>query len=149
MENVIIICLLLTWWSSSYLDYLFLNLAAWTRISKSTLSVSYASTCLSESRALPRYDGQAIKLIKVNPLVPYAHYREHQDKPFSLQIQRLEVDLKFNCGFLFFAPWVKTSTALLLSKFELAHEFYYIFIWLSAIVELKNCRQQFCYFFTF
>ena len=47
------------------------------------------------------------KLIKsnlINPLVPDAHYSEHQDKPFSLQIQRLEVDLKLNCGFSFFAP---------------------------------------------
>ena len=37
----------------------------------------------------------------VNPLVPDAHYSERQDKPFSLQIQQLEVDLKWNCGFLF------------------------------------------------
>ena len=36
----------------------------------------------------------------INPLVPDAHYSERQDKPFSLQIQRLEVDLKLNCGFL-------------------------------------------------
>ena len=35
----------------------------------------------------------------INPLVPDAHYSEHQDKPFSLQTQKLEVDLKFNCGF--------------------------------------------------
>ena len=42
---------------------------------------------------------------QVNPLLPDAHYSERQDKPFSLQIQRLEVDLKLNCGFLFFAPW--------------------------------------------
>ena len=41
----------------------------------------------------------------INPLVPDAHYSEHQDKPFSLQIQRLEVVSKLNCGFLFFAPW--------------------------------------------
>ena len=41
---------------------------------------------------------------QLNPLVPYAHYSECQDKPFSLQIKRLEVDLKLNCGFLFFAP---------------------------------------------
>ena len=40
-----------------------------------------------------------------NPLVPDAHYSERQDKPVSLQIQQLEVDLKWNCGFLFFAPW--------------------------------------------
>ena len=33
-----------------------------------------------------------------NPLVPDAHY-ESQDKPVSLQIQQLEVDLKLNCGF--------------------------------------------------
>ena len=32
---------------------------------------------------------------KVNPLVPDAHYSECQDKPFPLQIQRLEeVNLK-------------------------------------------------------
>ena len=37
----------------------------------------------------------------INPLVPDAHYSERQDKPFSLQIQRLEVDLKLNCGFIF------------------------------------------------
>ena len=30
----------------------------------------------------------------INPLVLDAHYSEHQDKPFSLQIQRLEVVLK-------------------------------------------------------
>ena len=41
----------------------------------------------------------------VNPLVPDAHYSERQDKPFSLQIQPLEVDWKLNCVFLFFAPW--------------------------------------------
>ena len=29
-----------------------------------------------------------------NPLVPDAHYSERQGKPFSLQIQQLEVDLK-------------------------------------------------------
>ena len=40
-----------------------------------------------------------------NPLVPDAHYSEAQDKPFSLQVQRLEVDLKLNCRFLFFAAW--------------------------------------------
>ena len=39
-----------------------------------------------------------------NPLVPDAYYSERQDKPFSLQIERLEFDLKLNCGFLFFAP---------------------------------------------
>ena len=42
---------------------------------------------------------------RVNPLVPDAHYSESQDKPFSWQIQWLEVNLKLNCGFLFFAPW--------------------------------------------
>ena len=36
---------------------------------------------------------------KINPLVPDAHYSERQDKPYSLQIQRLEVDLKLNCEF--------------------------------------------------
>ena len=44
----------------------------------------------------------------VNPLVPDVHYSERPDKPFSsffLQIQGLEVDLKLNCRFLFFAPW--------------------------------------------
>ena len=30
-----------------------------------------------------------------NPLVPDAHYSERHDKPFSLQIQQLEVDLKY------------------------------------------------------
>ena len=35
-----------------------------------------------------------------NPLVPDAHYRERQDKLFSLQIQQLQVDLKLYCGFL-------------------------------------------------
>ena len=38
----------------------------------------------------------------INPLVPDAHYSERQDKP--LQIQQLEVDLKWNCGFLFLHP---------------------------------------------
>ena len=42
----------------------------------------------------------------INPLVPDAHYSERQDEPFSLQVQRLEVDFKLKCGFLFFAPWV-------------------------------------------
>ena len=41
----------------------------------------------------------------ISPLVPDAHYSERQDKPFSLQIQQLEVvDLKLNYGLLFFAP---------------------------------------------
>ena len=35
----------------------------------------------------------------ITPLVPDAHYSERQDKPSSLQIQRLEVDLKLNWGF--------------------------------------------------
>ena len=39
---------------------------------------------------------------EINPLVPDAHYSEHQDKPFFLQIQRLEVDLKLDCRFLIF-----------------------------------------------
>ena len=29
---------------------------------------------------------------------------ERQDKPFSLQLQQLQLDLKLNWGFLFFAP---------------------------------------------
>ena len=37
----------------------------------------------------------------INPLVPDAHNSVRQDKPFSLQIQRLEVDFKVNCRFLF------------------------------------------------
>ena len=41
----------------------------------------------------------------INPLVPESHYSERQDKAFSLQIQQLEVKIKLNCGFLFFAPW--------------------------------------------
>ena len=41
----------------------------------------------------------------LNPLVPDAHYSERQDKPLSLQIQQLEIGLKLNCEFLFFAPW--------------------------------------------
>ena len=44
------------------------------------------------------------KVANINPFVPDAHYSECQGKPFSLQIQQLEVDLKLNCGFLFFAP---------------------------------------------
>ena len=32
----------------------------------------------------------------INPLVPDAHYSERQDAPFSLQIQQLWVDLKWN-----------------------------------------------------
>ena len=43
--------------------------------------------------------------ISFNPSVPDAHYSERQDKPFSLQIQQLEFNLKLSCGFLFFAPW--------------------------------------------
>ena len=38
--------------------------------------------------------------IVLNPLVPDAHYSERQDKPFCLQIQRLEVKLRG-----FFARW--------------------------------------------
>ena len=30
----------------------------------------------------------------LKPIVPDAHYSEGQDKPFSLQFQRLDVDLK-------------------------------------------------------
>ena len=37
-----------------------------------------------------------IAYIFINPLVPDAHYSERQDQPFSLQIQRLEVNLKLN-----------------------------------------------------
>ena len=32
----------------------------------------------------------------INPLVPNTHYSEPRNKPFSLQNQRLEVDLKIN-----------------------------------------------------
>ena len=39
----------------------------------------------------------------INPLDPDAHYSERQDKPFSLQIQQLEVHLKLIRRFLFFA----------------------------------------------
>ena len=38
-------------------------------------------------------------------IVPDAHYSGAPDKSFSLQFQLLEVDLKLNCGFLFFASW--------------------------------------------
>ena len=44
-------------------------------------------------------------MMKTSLLVPDAHYSERRDKPVSLQIQQLEVDLKLNWGFLFFAPW--------------------------------------------
>ena len=37
-----------------------------------------------------------------NPLVPDAHYSEHQDKPFSLQIQQLEVKFKVNLRIFIF-----------------------------------------------
>ena len=47
----------------------------------------------------------SIRTLAVNPLVPDAHYSERKDKLFPLQIKQLEVDLKLNCGFLFFAPW--------------------------------------------
>ena len=53
----------------------------------------------------------------LNPLVLDARYSERQDKPISLQIQRFEVDLKLNCGFLFFAPRE-----------------------LMGLISLKNCR---------
>ena len=33
----------------------------------------------------------------VNPLVPDAHHSERQDEPFSLQIQRFQVNLWLNC----------------------------------------------------
>ena len=57
--------------------------------------------CLALSRICTRPPRQPV----INPLVPDAHYCERQAKPFSLQIKLLEVDLKLNCGFLFFAPW--------------------------------------------
>ena len=41
----------------------------------------------------------AKQIIWFNPLV-----HERPDKPFSLQIQRLDVDLKLNCGFYFLHP---------------------------------------------
>ena len=34
-----------------------------------------------------------------------AHYSERQDKPSSLQIQRLVAHLKLNCECLFLPPW--------------------------------------------
>ena len=46
-----------------------------------------------------------IHAINIHPLVPGTHYSECQDEPFSLQVQRLEIDLKLSCGFIFFAPW--------------------------------------------
>ena len=61
--------------------------------SKSFIRAHKKSVCLSPAAEL------------INPLVPDAHYSERQDRPFSLPIQRLEVDSKLNCGFLFFAPW--------------------------------------------
>ena len=41
----------------------------------------------------PSKTHQREQVWSINPLVPDAHYSERQDKPFSLQIQRLEVDL--------------------------------------------------------
>ena len=47
--------------------------------------------------------GKRVEIFSIlNPSVPDAHYSECQDKPLSLQIQRLEVDLKLNSGFLFY-----------------------------------------------
>ena len=46
-----------------------------------------------------------MKIRQFNPSAPDAHHSERHGKPFSLQIQRFEVDLKLDCGFLFFAPW--------------------------------------------
>ena len=43
-------------------------------------------------------------LVSFNPLVPDAHYSERRDKPFYLQIQRLEVDLKLIADFYFLHP---------------------------------------------
>ena len=45
-----------------------------------------------------------LKANYVNPLVRDAHYSERQVKPFSLQIKRLEVDLKLNRRFLILHP---------------------------------------------
>ena len=45
------------------------------------------------------------KYRKCPALYPDTHYSDRQDKPLSLQIQRSEVDLKLNSGFLFFALW--------------------------------------------
>ena len=41
------------------------------------------------------------KNLSIKPLVPDAHYNERQDKPFSLQIERLEADLKLNRRYFF------------------------------------------------
>ena len=57
------------------------------------------------SQGMPQYSDESAECmkficqIKIIPLVPDAHYGERHDKPFSLQIQRLEVDLKLNCRF--------------------------------------------------
>ena len=56
----------------------------------------------------------------INPLIPDAHYSERKEKPFSLQIQRLEVDLKLNCGFLFFCTLGTNGHFESLERFRLA-----------------------------
>ena len=47
---------------------------------------SLAKLCLGLNGCLP--------FLKCHPLVPDAHYSEHQDKPFSWQIQQLESGFK-------------------------------------------------------
>ena len=42
---------------------------------------------------------------ELNPLVPEAHYSEHQDKQVSVKIKLIKATLQLNCGFLFFVPW--------------------------------------------
>ena len=41
--------------------------------------------------------------LRINPVVPDAHYSERQDEPFSLPIQRLEVEFKL-ADFYFLRP---------------------------------------------
>ena len=51
---------------------------------------------LNECRVPMQWLKKEFVLICLNPLVPKAHYSEGQDKPFYLQIERLEVDSKLN-----------------------------------------------------
>ena len=63
-------------------------------------------TGMGKNRFSSRFKWKCVELEveHFSPSVPDAHYSERQDKPFSLQIQQLEVDLKLNCRFYFFAP---------------------------------------------
>ena len=73
------------------------------------------------------------KIWNINPLVPHGHYSEY--KLFSLQIQRLEVDLKLSWEFLFLHPGRTglniCKTSVLIKKLSLNSCCYFVKIYSS------------------